>query len=141
MNLEDLAKKTIDELSTQIQEKEQEQTKDEFKTVSQDECVKQDLDTVQDENIPEELSFNPYEQEFQLTKMDEEQVPKVDCDEVDEKINTFKDELFLKNIRERILVLFEGLNGINKDDLENRLELTINFLEFLLANIEDKLKK
>ncbi|EDA4190886.1 CiaD-like domain-containing protein, partial [Campylobacter jejuni] len=28
-----------------------------------------------------------------------------------------------------------------KDDLENRLNLTINFLEFLLANIEDKLKK
>ncbi|EGB2083999.1 2-oxoglutarate:acceptor oxidoreductase, partial [Campylobacter jejuni] len=26
-------------------------------------------------------------------------------------------------------------------DLENRLNLTINFLEFLLANIEDKLKK
>ncbi|EAI8395821.1 2-oxoglutarate:acceptor oxidoreductase, partial [Campylobacter jejuni] len=30
---------------------------------------------------------------------------------------------------------------IKKDDLENRLNLTINFLEFLLANIEDKLKK
>lgn len=141
MNLEDLAKKTIDELSTQIQEKEQEQTKDEFKEVSQDEYAKQDLDTVQDENTPEELNFNPYEQEFQLTKVDEEQVPKVDCDEVDEKISTFKDELFLKNIRERILVLFEGLNSIDKDDLENRLDLTTNFLEFLLANIEDKLKK
>ncbi|WP_300702292.1 2-oxoglutarate:acceptor oxidoreductase [uncultured Campylobacter sp.] len=141
MNLEDLAKKTIDELSTQIQEKEQEQTKDEFKEVSQDEYAKQDLDTVQDENTPEELNFNPYEQEFQLTKVDEEQVPKVDCDEVDEKNITFKDELFLKNIRERILVLFEGLNSIDKDDLENRLDLTTNFLEFLLANIEDKLKK
>ncbi|APA81060.1 hypothetical protein CJD42_3760 [Campylobacter jejuni subsp. jejuni D42a] len=48
---------------------------------------------------------------------------------------------FLKHLRERILVLFEGLNSIKKDDLENRLNLTINFLEFLLANIEDKLKK
>ena len=141
MNLEDLAKKTIDELSTQIQEKEQEQTKDEFKEVSQDEYAKQDLDTVQDENTPEELNFNPYEQEFQLTKVDEEHVPKVDCDEVDEKISTFKDELFLKNIRERILVLFEGLNSIDKDDLENRLDLTTNFLEFFFFNIEDKLKK
>ncbi|WP_445080055.1 CiaD-like domain-containing protein, partial [Campylobacter jejuni] len=45
------------------------------------------------------------------------------------------------HLRERILVLFEGLNSIKKDDLENRLNLTINFLEFLLANIEDKLKK
>lgn len=51
------------------------------------------------------------------------------------------DELFLKNIRERILVLFEGLNNTQKQDLESRLNLTIHFLEFLLANIEDRLKK
>lgn len=52
---------------------------------------------------------------------------------------SFNEELFLKNIRERILVLFEGLNSVSKSDLEARLELCINFLEFLLANIEDKL--
>lgn len=48
---------------------------------------------------------------------------------------------FLKNIKERILVLFEGLKATKKENLEDRLDLTINFLEFLLANIEDRLKK
>ncbi|MBW1436520.1 2-oxoglutarate:acceptor oxidoreductase, partial [Campylobacter jejuni] len=57
------------------------------------------------------------------------------------EVQTLNEDIFLKHLRERILVLFEGLNSIKKDDLENRLNLTINFLEFLLANIEDKLKK
>lgn len=48
---------------------------------------------------------------------------------------------FLNNIKERILVLFEGLKSAKSEDLETRLDLTINFLEFLLASIEDKLKK
>lgn len=48
---------------------------------------------------------------------------------------------FLRNVKERILVLFEGLKAAEYDDIETRLDLTINFLEFLLASIEDKLKK
>lgn len=48
---------------------------------------------------------------------------------------------FLSNVKERILVLFEGLKSAKTEDLETRLDLTINFLEFLLASIEDKLKK
>ncbi len=48
---------------------------------------------------------------------------------------------FLNNVKERILVLFEGLKAAEYEDIETRLDLTINFLEFLLASIEDKLKK
>lgn len=48
---------------------------------------------------------------------------------------------FLANIKERILVLFEGLKSAEYDEIELRLDLTINFLEFLLASIEDKLKR
>ena len=48
---------------------------------------------------------------------------------------------FLQNVKERILVLFEGLKAAEYEDIETRLDLTINFLEFLLASIEDKLKK
>ncbi len=51
------------------------------------------------------------------------------------------EDIFLKNLKERILVLFEGLNDTKREDLDSRLELTINFLEFLLANIEDRLNK
>lgn len=49
------------------------------------------------------------------------------------------EELFLKDVKERLLVLFEGLN-VNDDKTEQRLKITLEFLEFLLASIEDRLK-
>lgn len=50
------------------------------------------------------------------------------------------EELFLRNLKERILVLFEGLNALPKENLENRLDLTLKFLEFVLANVENRLE-
>lgn len=49
------------------------------------------------------------------------------------------EELFLKDVKERLLVLFEGLS-VNDDKTEQRLKITLEFLEFLLASIEDRLK-
>lgn len=45
---------------------------------------------------------------------------------------------FLNSIKERILVLFEGLNNFEKGDIEARVELNIKFLEFLLATIDKR---
>lgn len=62
------------------------------------------------------------------------------------KQNDVNMQKFLASLRERILVLFEGLQTINNSknsetlNLEKKLDLTINFLEFLLASIEDKLE-
>ncbi|WP_169754584.1 CiaD-like domain-containing protein [Campylobacter curvus] len=50
------------------------------------------------------------------------------------------EEIFLKNLRERIEVLFEGLNEMPKENLQSRLELTLKFLEFTLANVENRLE-
>lgn len=47
---------------------------------------------------------------------------------------------FLKALQERLLVLFEGLNNFDKDDLEARVELSIQFLQFALANIDERIK-
>jgi len=51
------------------------------------------------------------------------------------------DKTFLLKIRERILVLFEGLQSPNINSLEKKLDLTINYLEYLLSDIELKLKE
>jgi len=48
---------------------------------------------------------------------------------------------FLEKIRERLLVLFEGLQSPNTQNLEVKLDVTINFLEYLLVRIDEKLKK
>ena len=52
-----------------------------------------------------------------------------------------KEEQFLKNLRERILVLFEGFKSPNTQNIETKLDLTINFLEYLLASIDERLNE
>jgi hypothetical protein len=51
------------------------------------------------------------------------------------------DKQYLKKLREKILVLFEGLQSPNTTNLEKKLDLTINFLEYLLSDIDEKLSK
>ena len=49
------------------------------------------------------------------------------------------DKEFLKHIKERILVLFEGLQSPNTENLDIKLDVTLNFLEYLLVKIDEKL--
>lgn len=46
---------------------------------------------------------------------------------------------FLEDLRERILVLFEGFQSPNNKNIEAKLDLTLNFLEHLLAKIDHEL--
>lgn len=46
---------------------------------------------------------------------------------------------FLDGLKERLLVLFEGLHSPTLKDKENKLDLTINFLEYALAQIDNRL--
>lgn len=52
--------------------------------------------------------------------------------------NSEDERLFLTNLKERIEVLFAGLKA-NDNDMTLRLELTIRFLEFLLAKTNERL--
>jgi len=49
------------------------------------------------------------------------------------------EELFLNNMRERIHVLFEGFQSPNNSNIEAKVDLTLNFLEYLLGTIETRL--
>jgi hypothetical protein len=69
-----------------------------------------------------------------LEELDEEEkieIPNTNCN----------DKEFLLNLKERLLVLFEGLQSPNIVKLEQKLDLTLNFLEFALAEIEKKLNE
>lgn len=147
MNLEDLAKKTISEVSSIMEEQRR-----------QSEILKQQEDIIKsneknDESIIEETSKD-FQDEMTAVKKQEIEITTQNTEEsenlsyiLEEKSHfvpepqSFNEEIFFSNLRERILVLFEGLNSVKKEDLESRLNLTTNFLEFLLANIEDRLKK
>ncbi|WP_373002327.1 hypothetical protein [Sulfurimonas sp.] len=44
--------------------------------------------------------------------------------------------LFLKSLRERLLVLFEGFQAPNNTNIEAKVDMTLNFLEYALATID-----
>lgn len=55
-------------------------------------------------------------------------------------IDAGSDEVrMLEGIRERLLVLFEGFQSPNNVQLEAKIDLTLNFLEYLLAMIDNRL--
>jgi len=51
------------------------------------------------------------------------------------------DKEFLEHIKEKLLVLFEGLQSPNTQNLDIKLDVTLNFLEYLLVKIDEKLSK
>lgn len=74
-----------------------------------------------EEKVPTELSF-----ETVLTQ----EMPNVGSD----------DEVrMLEGIRERLLVLFEGFQSPNNVNIEAKVDLTLNFFEYLLATIDNRL--
>ena len=73
-----------------------------------------------------------------------ETLQEIDQNEIVEKITEEKKECdreFLEHLKERLLILFDGLQSPNTDNLEIKLDVTLNFLEYLLAKIEEKLSK
>ena len=65
-----------------------------------------------------------------------EQDQEAPCEEHD------SDEVaFLEHTRERLLVLFEGLQAEETKNIEAKLDITLNFLEYYLATIEERLEE
>ncbi len=51
------------------------------------------------------------------------------------------EEQFLSSVRERMLVLFEGFQAPNNTNIEAKVDLTLNYLEYVLASIDSRLLK
>ncbi len=71
-----------------------------------------------------------------------ETIQELEEEEIFEELENKKDcdKEFLKHIRERLLVLFDGLQSPNTQNLDVKLDVTLNFLEYLLMRIEEKLQ-
>jgi hypothetical protein len=55
--------------------------------------------------------------------------------------NKTEDRRFLEHTRERLLILFEGLQSDEVQKLESKLNITLEYLEYLLTQIDDRLQK
>ena len=151
MNLEDIAKIAIDEVSAELEKIEnltaprENEIKAQSEILEQVEEVESKISKKKDEKA-EILSM------FDELKIDEDFKPgapnaaaitakpqgAVKFGENGEIISS--EATFLKNLRERIEVLFAGLNEMPRQRLDERLELTLKFLEFTLANVENRLE-
>ena len=59
---------------------------------------------------------------------------------VDREQNGISDEVqYLESVKERLLVLFEGFQSPNNVEIEAKIDLTLNFLEYLLSTIDTRL--
>lgn len=134
MKLDDIARMAISEVSAELEKIEALQNKKQEEL--ERENLKKELLAIEtaDEHVLEEPKVVPSEPSAQS-----EPEPKVA--QISPKSREISDEeIFLANLAERIEVLFEGLKQTSEQELSQRLELTTKFLEFTLANIENRLQ-
>lgn len=131
MKLDDIARMAISEVSAELEKIEALQNK------KQEELERENL---KKELLAMETREQEAADEAELeTSAQSEPEPKVA--QISPKSREIsEEEIFLANLAERIEVLFEGLKQTSEQDLSQRLELTTKFLEFTLANIENRLQ-
>ena len=88
--------------------------------------------------------LNEAKPEAKETKEESKQAVQVELEEEDNTSacgSSLEDEKhFCQSMRERILVLFEGFQSPNNKSIEAKVDLTLNFLEYLLAVIDERLE-
>jgi hypothetical protein len=58
----------------------------------------------------------------------------------DEQLSSDSEVKYLSSIRERLLVLFEGFQAPNNANIEAKVDMTLNFLEYVLATIDSRVE-
>ena len=134
MKLDDIARMAISEVSAELEKIEALQNKKQEEL--ERENLKKELLAMESAN---EQVLEERKVEASVPSVQSEPEPKVA--QISPKSREISDEeIFLANLAERIEVLFEGLKQTSEQDLSQRLELTTKFLEFTLANIENRLQ-
>jgi len=78
-----------------------------------------------------------YKSEVQIEPKQEVKPEVVIEDEV-----IISDEMhFLTSMRERLLVLFEGFQAPNNTNIEAKVDMTLNFLEYVLVTIDSRVQE
>ncbi|MBU1658397.1 hypothetical protein KKG72_05010 [bacterium] len=100
-----------------------------------------------DNSVSLKADFKIKEVSKKLTRSDSEkefdkQVPHAKMENMEESYLAQETEvMFLNGVRERLLVLFEGFQAPNNTNIEAKVDLTLNFLEYVLASIDSRVEK
>ena len=82
-----------------------------------------------------EQTANVKEEFFQATEEVQKEVEAPKESDVESEL------IYLNSIRERLLVLFEGFQAPNNANIEAKVDMTLNFLEYTLATIDSRVQK
>jgi len=137
MKLDDIARMAISEVSAELEKIEALQNK------KQEELERENLkkELLAMESAKEQVLEEPKVEASVPSVSSAQSEPGPKVAQISPKSREISDEeIFLANLAERIEVLFEGLKQTSEQDLSQRLELTTKFLEFTLANIENRLQ-
>ena len=134
MKLDDIARMAISEVSAELEKIEALQNKKQEEL--ERENLKKELLAIESE---EEHVLEEPKVEASVSSVQSEPELKV-AQILPKSREISEEEIFLANLAERIEVLFEGLKQTSEQELSQRLELTTQFLEFTLANIENRLQ-
>ena len=137
MKLDDIARMAISEVSAELEKIEALQNK------KQEELERENLkkELLAIETADEQVLEEPKVEASVLSVSSAQSEPEPKVAQISPKSREIsEEEIFLSNLAERIEVLFEGLKQTREQDLSQRLELTTKFLEFTLANIENRLQ-
>ena len=131
MKLDDIARMAISEVSAELEKIEALQSK------KQEELERENL---KKELLAMEARGQEAADEAELEASEQSEPEQKVAQILPKSREISEEEIFLANLAERIEVLFEGLKQTSEQDLSQRLELTTKFLEFTLANIENRLQ-
>ncbi len=94
----------------------------------------------------EEVPSKPQSSEFEVREKITPEIKKVEplkieSNEEESIENSLESELmYLNSIKERLLVLFEGFQAPNNTNIEAKIDMTLNFLEYTLATIDTRVE-
>ncbi|GAA8586317.1 hypothetical protein HpDR63_07140 [Helicobacter pylori] len=84
------------------------------------------------------------ETQEKITEEKEEEVPEIITEEIAQENPTqvpiSNERVFLKNLLERTLVLFQGMQALEEKDALKRLDLVARFLQYQLSVLEKRLE-
>ncbi len=89
-----------------------------------------------EEEIPE-TALNNISNDFEVK---EKKIVEVKEDVLKPTNNVDSELIYLSSIRERLLVLFEGFQAPNNINIEAKVDMTLNFLEYVLATIDARVE-
>ncbi|MBW6487621.1 hypothetical protein [Sulfurimonas sp.] len=82
------------------------------------------------------IDFAPKAKMESNTKIEQ----KIDIEAQEEPVMS-NEMMFLTSMRERLLVLFEGFQAPNNTNIEAKVDMTLNFLEYILVSIDSRVEE